>query len=83
MPAWLPGLVTVTVLLVVPMFQVKVADPLGPVESVPVTVTLEVPAVFVVPEITPVVELIDRPAGRPLALYDREPVHVSSPCICR
>jgi hypothetical protein len=33
-----------------------------------VTVTLEVAAVVGVPEIRPVVELIDRPAGRPVAL---------------
>ena len=50
-----------------PTFQVKVADPVGPVESLPVTVTVEVPAVLAVPEITPVEELIDRPLGRPVA----------------
>ena len=43
------------------------ADPDGPVESVPVTVTVEVPAVVAVPEITPVEELIDRPVGSPVA----------------
>jgi hypothetical protein len=36
-----------------------------------------VPAVLAVPEITPVEELIDRPAGSPLAEYDSEPVAVS------
>ena len=35
--------------------------------SVAVTVTLEVPGVVGVPEISPE-ELIDRPAGRPVAL---------------
>ena len=39
-----------------------------PVVSVAVTVTLEVPAVVGVPEISPVEELIDSPAGRPLAV---------------
>ena len=33
-----------------------------------VTVTLEVPAVVGVPEISPVEELMDSPAGRPVAL---------------
>src|SRR5258708_24762031 len=44
--------------------QVKVAEPCAPVVSVAVTVTLEVPAVVGVPEISPE-ELIDRPAGSP------------------
>ncbi len=48
--------------------QVKLAEPLAPVVSVAVTVTLEVPAVVGVPEMRPVEELIDRPAGRPVAL---------------
>ena len=48
--------------------QVKAAVPLAPVPSVTVTVTLELPAVVGVPVIAPVVELIDRPAGRPAAL---------------
>ena len=47
--------------------QVNVADPDAPVVSVAVTVAVEVPAVVGVPEISPV-ELIDRPAGRPLAV---------------
>ena len=69
-PVWLPGLVTVTVLpeLAALMVQVKAAVPLAPVPSVTVTVTLEVAAVVGVPEISPVVELIDRPAGRPVAV---------------
>ena len=49
------------------MVQVKVADPEAPVLSVAVTVTLEVPAVVGVPVISPVEELIDRPAGSPVA----------------
>ena len=35
-----------------------------------------------VPEITPVEEPIDRPAGRPVAEYDSVPVAVSSACTC-
>ncbi len=42
-----------------------VAD--GPVESVAVTVTVEVPAVVGVPLIRPVAELTVSPAGRPVA----------------
>ncbi len=68
-PAWLPGLVTVTVLATAGLtVQVKDADPLAPVGSVAVTVTLLVCAVVGVPEISPVEELIDSPAGSPLAL---------------
>ena len=48
--------------------QVKVAVPFAPVLSVAVAVTLELPAVVGVPEIRPVEELIDRPAGRPVAV---------------
>jgi hypothetical protein len=48
--------------------QVNVAEPDAPVVSVAVTVTLEVPAVVGVPEISPVEELTDSPAGRPVAL---------------
>src|SRR5579871_4080820 len=47
--------------------QVNEVEPEAPVPSVTVTVTLEVPAALGVPEIRPVEELIDRPAGRPLA----------------
>ena len=47
--------------------QVNDADPDAPVVSVAVTVTEDVPAVVGVPLIRPVEELIDRPAGRPLA----------------
>ena len=48
------------------MVQVKDALPEAPVPSVAVTVTVDAPAVVGVPEIRPA-ELIDRPAGRPLA----------------
>ena len=47
--------------------QVNEADPDGPVESVAVTVTVPLPAVVGVPEIFPVVALIDSPAGSPVA----------------
>src|SRR5689334_5288760 len=50
-------------------FQVKDVEPLALVVSLAVTVTLEDPAVVGVPEIRPVEELMDRPAGRPVALY--------------
>ena len=52
----------------VPIVHVKDADPEAPVVSLAVTVTLLGPAVLGVPEISPVAELIDRPAGRPVAL---------------
>ena len=48
--------------------QLNEADPVAPVVSVAVTVTVDVPAVVGVPEISPVEELIDSPAGRPVAL---------------
>jgi hypothetical protein len=48
--------------------QVKLAVPDGPVESVAVTVTPAVDAVLGVPVISPLVELIDRFEGRPVAL---------------
>src|ERR1700677_1080574 len=48
--------------------QVKEADPVAPVVSLAVTVTLFAAAVVGVPVISPVVELIDRPAGSPVAL---------------
>ncbi len=51
-----------------PTAHVKLAVPLAPVVSVAVTVTLLDPAVVGVPEISPVEELIDRPAGKPEAL---------------
>src|SRR6516164_1726853 len=47
--------------------QVKVADPEAPVLSVAVTVTVEAPGVVGLPVISPVEELIERPAGRPVA----------------
>jgi hypothetical protein len=46
----------------------KDVEPEAPVPSVAVTVTLEVPAVVGVPEITPLEELMLNPAGSPLAL---------------
>ena len=62
------GLVTVTVFAPAGLtVQVNDAVPDGPVESVAVTVTDEVPAVVGVPEIRPVEALIDRPAGSPVA----------------
>jgi hypothetical protein len=48
-----------------PIVQLNVALPLAPVVSVAVTVTLYVFAVVGVPEIRPVEELIDNPAGSP------------------
>jgi hypothetical protein len=48
--------------------QLNEAEPEAPVVSLAVTVTLGVPAVVGVPEIRPDVELIDSPAGRPVAL---------------
>jgi hypothetical protein len=47
--------------------QVNVVDAVSASESVAVTVTELVPAVIGVPEMTPVDELIERPAGRPVA----------------
>src|SRR6202012_1743450 len=53
--------------VVVPLIvQVKLAEPFAPVVSAAVTVTFDVAAVVGVPEIRPE-ELIDRPAGSPLA----------------
>src|ERR1022692_2145500 len=48
--------------------QLNEADPAAPVLSLAVTVTLEVPAAVGVPEISPDEELIDSPAGSPVAL---------------
>ena len=48
--------------------QVNEAEPEALVVSLAVTVTEDVPAVVGVPEIRPVVELMDRPVGRPVAL---------------
>ena len=57
---------------------------LAPVLSVAVTVTLSVPAVVGVPEIRPLLELMDRPAGSPVALQVRLWVDCESvACICR
>jgi hypothetical protein len=59
-----PGLVTVTVLV---MFQVKVAVAVRASESVAVMVVEQAQAVVGVPVMAPLVELMDRPAGRPVA----------------
>ena len=66
---WLPGLVTVTVLPVLAGFTVQLndAEPDAPVVSVAVAEAVEVPAVVGVPEISPVEELTDSPAGSPAA----------------
>jgi hypothetical protein len=61
-------LVTVTVFPLAETVQVKVAEPFAPVVSVAVTVTLEVAAAVGVPLISPVLELMLSPAGRPEAL---------------
>jgi hypothetical protein len=61
---WLPGSATDTVLATV---QKKEAVPVWPDGSVAVTVTDDVPGVVGVPLMVPVVELIDSPAGRPVA----------------
>src|SRR5579862_1995530 len=64
-----PGLVTVTVLAPAGFtVQLNVAEPEAPVVSLAVTVTVEVPAVVGVPEISPDEELTDSPAGSPVAL---------------
>ena len=49
------------------MVQVKLAVPVRDAASVTVTVTFEVPLVVGLPEMRPVEELIDRPAGSPVA----------------
>src|SRR5215469_11924906 len=48
--------------------QLNVAEPDAPVVSFAVTVTLPLPAAVGVPEISPVEELMDSPAGSPVAL---------------
>ena len=53
--------------LLEPTVQVNDVDPLAPVVSVTVTVTVDVPAVVGVPLIRPVEGLMDSPAGRPVA----------------
>ena len=58
----IPGLVTTT-----PVVQLNVALPVTFRVSFAVTVTLAVPAAVGVPETAPVEELIDNPAGRPVA----------------
>ena len=66
---WLPGPVTVTVLPPGAFtVQVNEALPVAPVVSLAVAVTVDVPAVVGVPEISPVDALMDSPAGRPVAL---------------
>src|ERR1700689_4653342 len=61
---WLPGLVTDTVLV---MVQVNEAVPEKPPPSVALTTTEFEPAVVGVPETVPVPELMERPAGSPVA----------------
>ena len=63
-----PGLVTDTVSVTV---QVKVAVPANPAPSVAARVTEHVHGVVGVPVIEPVEELIDRPAGSPVADHVR------------
>ncbi len=53
-------------LAVVETVQVNEADPVAPVLSLALTVVVEEPAVVGVPVIRPD-ELMDRPAGRPVA----------------
>src|SRR5215469_52194 len=48
--------------------QLKVAEPWAPVVSVAVAVMLPEPVVVGVPEIRPVLGLIDSPAGSPVAV---------------
>ncbi|GAA4986511.1 hypothetical protein GCM10025734_10760 [Kitasatospora paranensis] len=63
--------------------QVNVVEPLAPVVSVAVTVTAEVPAVVGVPVTRPL-PLMDSPAGRPVAVYERVwPAAESVAAICR
>jgi hypothetical protein len=64
---WLETLFEVTVLV---MVQVKVANPKNPwgALSVAVTVTEQEHAVVGVPVMWPLLELIDSPAGRPVAV---------------
>src|SRR5436309_3047284 len=84
-PVWLPGFVTVTVLPEEPeMAHVNDTEPEAPVASVADTVTVLLTAAVGVPEIRPVEELIDRPAGSPEALYVRVcPDAESLAWICR
>ena len=63
-PSWSPGFATVTVLVIV---HVKVAVPDWLDGSVAVNVTEQVHGVVGVPVTVPVDELIERPAGRPVA----------------
>src|SRR5215469_18469239 len=66
------------------MVQVKLAEPVALVVSWAVTVTLKVPAAVGVPEIRPAEELIDRPAGSPVAAKARVwPDAESVAWICR
>jgi len=63
----LPGLVTETVLEIV---QVNEAEPVKPALSVAWTVTEHAHAVVGVPVMAPLEALMDRPAGRPLAVHE-------------
>jgi hypothetical protein len=62
--------------------QVKLADPLAPVESVALTVTRSAPAVVGAPDIRPE-ELIESPAGRPVEENVRLAPPESVADICR
>jgi hypothetical protein len=50
--------------------NVRVTIPLAPAAFDAPNVTVDVPATVGVPEIKPVVELNDNPAGRPVAVYE-------------
>jgi hypothetical protein len=65
--AWLPGLVTETVLEIV---HENDAVPVKPALSVALTVTEQVQAVVGVPVMAPDDELMDSPAGRPVADHE-------------
>lgn len=77
------GFVTVTVLVPLELtVQVKEVEPLAPVESLAVTVTEDEPAVVGEPLMRPE-ELIDKPAGRPLAVKVSEAPPESVAAICK
>ena len=68
-PLWLPGLVMEMVEVIV---QENEIVPLKPAPSVAVTVTEETPEVEGVPVIDPVVALMLRPVGRPVAVQVKD-----------
>src|SRR3954469_8151364 len=63
--------------------QPKVAEPATLEESLTLTVTVLRPTAVGVPEIRPVVALIDRPAGRPVAEYVSAPGLLLPAWTCR